>query len=89
MSDNIIPIHGNHVPGQPVADIVDMLADMLIRAQKGDITALAVVEYNSASDVTATHWSGIGGTRHPLGTGIAMLQHRYIAGMLECGCKRS
>lgn len=87
MTDNVIPIHGNHIQGEPVTDIVDMLCEMLIRAQRGEITAIAVVTYNTSSDVTATEWAGAGGTRHPLASGIAMLQHRYTSSMMTCGCQ--
>lgn len=83
---DIVALHGNTVPGEPVADVVDMLADMLIRAQKGEISAIAVATYNAGSDELGTAWSGTGGTRNALGTGVAMLQHRFIAGVLAGPC---
>lgn len=86
MTDNVIPIHGNTVPGQPVAAVIDTLADLLIRAQKGEIVAVAIVSVESDGE-RHTMWDGGTGTADQLAAAIAMLQHRFTADMIERTCR--
>ncbi len=83
MTDNVITIHGNTLPGQPVPDVIDTLREMLARAERGEIHAVAIVTVDTVHDVTGTSWSGGAGTRHALASGIAMLAQRYTEGMLR------
>lgn len=85
MSDNVIALNGNAPPGKPVPDVVDMLAGLLIRAQKGEITAIAIAQRDGAGNLTSA-WAGNGGTATDLLASITLLQHRFAGDMLKCGC---
>lgn len=59
------------------ADVIRALTEMLERAQRGEIIALAAVEVNPARCATTQYICGTG--YHTLNSGVARLAHR-IAG---------
>lgn len=78
----VVSIHGHSIPGEPEAGVVEDLERLLAMAKDGALSAFAyaTVKTNGAQ---ATGWSGGSGTRHPLGTAIMMLSHRYADGLLN------
>lgn len=82
MGAEIKSIHGGHVTGQPDEDVVNILEALLERAKSGDLIGIAYATTNTNGD-QATGWCGVAGTRHPVGTAITMLQHRYHAALME------
>ena len=81
MAAEVIPVHGGRKPDEPSAAIVETLESLLHRARSGALIGLA---YCTVSDnqEQGTGWDGEAGTRHPLGTAIMMLNHRYAAALL-------
>lgn len=82
MVASISTIHGGRAPDEPSADIVNELERLLDEAKSGRLIGIAYATY-SQQGVQGTGWSGEAGTRHPLGTAIMMLSHRYSTALLE------
>lgn len=68
-------------PGEPVPDVVEAFEDMLERAKKGEITAVAMA-YTVMNGATGSRWAGGHGTRHELATAIMVLNYRYPRALL-------
>lgn len=79
---SVVSIHGHSIPGEPEPGVVEDLERLLQEAKDGSLTAVAYAAVK-ASGAQATGWAGGSGTRHPLGTAIMMLSHRYAGGLLE------
>lgn len=84
--NKVTPIYGGHVPGEPVDDVIEVLEDLLARAKAGDLTGIAYA-LTEKDGKQGTGWVGAAGTRHPLGTALMMLNHRYSQGLLETATK--
>lgn len=79
---NVFSIGGATPPGQPVEDIVELLERLLEEAKAGDIRGIAyAISLNNGCK--ATGWEEADGSRDPLCTAIGILQHRYLAGLLD------
>lgn len=78
----VIPLRGERLPGQPAGNVVEDLEALLADAKAGRLIGFAYAAVK-VSDVTVTGWSGAAGTRHPLCSAIAMLQHRYAEALLQ------
>lgn len=75
-------IHGGRVPGAPSAQVIEDLERLLAHAKEGKLIGFAYAgAHQDGSQVTG--WSGEAGTRHPVGTAIMMLSHRYAVALLE------
>lgn len=75
-------IHGGRVPGEPSAQVIEDLERLLAQAKDGTLIGFAYAgAHQDGSQVTG--WSGEAGTRHPVGTAIMMLFHRYSARLLD------
>lgn len=68
-------------PGEANPDMVAVIEDLLDRAKSGELRGLAYATFASG-DITGTGWEGSDGSRHPLSSAIAMLQHRYTQALL-------
>lgn len=83
MSKKVIAFRENiSVPGEPFADLVEVLENMLELAKSGEIVGLAYVTARRDS-LAATGWTGDAGTRNTLATGILCLHHRYAESLLD------
>jgi hypothetical protein len=78
----VVAFHGGAVAGEPSREIVETLSDLLERAKRGEISAIAYATI-APSGSCGTGWDGIQGTRNPLSSVIMMLQHRYAAALLQ------
>lgn len=78
----IATIHGGRAPNQPSEDIIAELERLLEIAKAGDLIGLAYVTVLQDGS-QGTGWSGEAGSRHPMGTAIMMLNHRYAAALLS------
>ena len=78
----VVPLRGERLPGQPDQSVVEDLEALLADAKAGTLIGFAYAGVK-VSGVTCTGWSGAAGTRHPLSSAIAMLQHRYAEGLLK------
>jgi hypothetical protein len=78
----VISLRGEALPGEPDSGIVEELERLLVDAKAGKLRGIA---YATCLDTggQGTGWSGVAGSRHPLGTAIMMLHHRYARGLLE------
>lgn len=74
---DVTTIHGGHIPGQPDPDVVKVAEDLLERAKAGTLIGLAYATVGDQGE-QATGWVGAAGTRHQVGTGIDILQQRYV-----------
>lgn len=81
MVAEISTIHGGRVPGVPSASVIDDLERLLGDAKAGRLIGFAYATANQDGS-QGTGWAGEAGTRHPLGSAIMMLFHRYSAGLL-------
>lgn len=81
---NVATIHGGRVPGQPSEAIIETLESLLVEARSGRLIGVA---YATCCDdgKQGTGWDGEAGSRHPLGTAIMMLHHRYADSLLNGG----
>lgn len=77
---NIVAIKA--APGDPDAEVVAILEDLLACAKSGELRAVAYATVSEGSN-TGTGWEGAGGTKHALAFSIMMLSHRYPAAVLE------
>lgn len=76
MGAEITPIHGGRVPGEPSASVIEDLERLLASAKAGQLIGFAYAgTHHDGSQCTG--WAGEAGTRHPIGTAIMMLSHRY------------
>lgn len=82
MPAEIKTIHGGRVPGAPSTGIIEDLERLLSEARSGRLVGLAYATANEDGK-QGTGWAGEAGSRHPLGTAIMMLNHRYAAGLLH------
>ncbi len=87
MSDNVIPLRGERLPGEPYADLVVCLEGLLERARRGEIIAIGYATV-SPDDVFGTGWDGAGGTRNGLGMAIAALGVRYPMAIIETSSEK-
>jgi hypothetical protein len=79
---NVISLAPGNVPGEPDPDIIAVLESLLERARQGHLTGLAYATV-ALDGAQGTGWSGVAGTRHPLGTAVMMLNHRYAEALLS------
>ena len=82
MAEKVATIHGGRIPNTPSDEVVATLERLLLDAKAGNLVALAYAVVREGNG-QSTGWDGEAGTRHTLGTAIAMLQHRYVGDMLE------
>lgn len=75
--NNVIPVHGGHIKGQPDPLVVQQLEELLQRAKAGTLIGFAYATVGSQIE-QATGWVGAAGTRHAVGTAIDILQQRYV-----------
>jgi len=68
-------------PGQPNPDMVETIERLLEDAKSGELRGFAYAAFKNGC-LTVTGWEGSDGSRHPLSSAIAMLQHRYTAALL-------
>lgn len=69
-------IHGGRLPGEPSKSVIEDLERLLAAAKAGTLIGFAYAgTHQDGSQVTG--WAGEAGTRHPIGTAIMMLSHRY------------
>lgn len=78
----VVGIHGS-VPacGQPVADVVEFLEELLKDARSGAITGIGAFWVGPAESLH-TRWSGIADS-NDLVSGATLLQHRIIIAKLR------
>lgn len=76
---NVLSLHGEppSIAGNP--DLIDMLEELLARANAGSITAMGVAFVNVDGSVS-TRWSG-GDQSIPMIAAISMLHHEFLTGM--------
>jgi hypothetical protein len=74
-------LFGGAPAGQPDQAIIDRLEDLLARARRGEVSALAYATVSPGGH-KATGWDGTQGTRDQLGTAIAILSHRWGKSLL-------
>lgn len=79
---NVVAFMNTIPPGEANPDIVAELEALLKEAKSGSLRAIAYATF-SEGDYTGTGWVGSDGTRHPLSSCIAMLQHRYSECLLR------
>ena len=77
----VIAFAENIIPGQANPDIIADIERLLSHAKSGNLTAIAYCTVYR--DTKGTGWAGNMGTRDALAATIAMLQHRYSAGLLD------
>lgn len=77
----VVTLRGEAVRAEPDADLVEHLEALLARARAGDLRAVAYATVDDAG-TAGSGWSGVFGTRHPLGSAVLMLSHRYAAALL-------
>lgn len=85
MADDILvlrPERAPILPHQPVEDVVEVLRDLLARAERGDLTGIIYGTIN-ANGEQGTGWTGGSGTRHSLSSCLMMVSHRYTSALLE------
>ena len=81
---NVHKLTGHVLPGEANADLVEALRDLLARAERGEIVAMAWAHYSGAvNDTVGTGWEGSGGTSFALHSAIAMLNHRFAQSLIE------
>ena len=76
---NVLFLNGEpaSIAGNP--DLIDMLEELLARANAGSITAMGVAFVNIDGSIS-TRWSG-GDQSIPMIAAISMLQHEFLTGM--------
>lgn len=79
---NVVELQPGCIPGKPNDEIIATLEGLLERAKAGTLTAIAYAIV-SVDGSQGTGWDGSAGTRHPLGTAIMMLNHRYSGALLH------
>ena len=79
---NVISLAPGNIPGEPASEIIATLEGLLERAKQGQLTGLAYATV-SLDGSQGTGWDGVAGTRHPLGTAIMVLNHRYADALLN------
>lgn len=67
---------------EPVLHVIEYLERLLIRAKAGEIRAVGVAVVTEGKGL-ATGWEGASGTRDSLGLCVGMLQHRYMAAIVN------
>ena len=67
-------------PQIPDEAVVEMLQDLIERAKAGELRSIAYAATTKTD--TCTGWTGGAGTRHSLGTGIRVLERRYIMAIM-------
>jgi hypothetical protein len=76
MTDNVIGFRGVALPGQPVANVVDLLKDLLARAEAGDIRGVAYAVTHDGG-AYGTGWEAEYGQRNDIAAAIMALNNRY------------
>lgn len=82
MSAEVVKLTERLLPGEADQGLCEALRDLLGRAERGEITALAWVGYRP-NDSLFHAWEAAGGTMFQLGAGIMCLQARYALMMSE------
>lgn len=79
---NVVAFGKSVPPGEPHADLVQTLEELLEEAKSGELRGLAycTVRVNS---VVGTGWDGADGTRYPLGAALLILHNRYAAALQD------
>lgn len=80
MTDKIFSLTGAPLPGDPVPQVVDMLRDLVARAERGEIVAMAYAGIGGNADVFAG-WEGAHAAA--LGGAISGLQSIYMTRMMS------
>lgn len=79
---NVLRFGDASLHGEPNEEIISILEGLLEAARSGELCALAYATVKT-NDVLGTGWAGGSGTRAPVAEVIMMLQHRYVAGLLD------
>ena len=77
----VVAFKDNILPSQPVQGVIDELESLLAEAKSGDLRAIGYCTVRENSK--GTGWAGDAGTSEGLATAVSMLQHRFIAALLE------
>lgn len=80
----IVSLHGDEpvVAGAPVSCVLEMLQDLLARAERGEITAAAVATVGPGRGI-ATAWTDPGGYRNEICASVMMLHARIGRALSE------
>ncbi len=80
----IVSLHGEEpvVSGAPVRCVVEMLQDLLARAERGEIAAAAIAAVN-ANRATITEWTESGGYRNDIAASVMVLHARVSSALSE------
>lgn len=70
-------LFGGAPAGEPDQDIIARLEDLLARAKRGEVSAVAYATLSPGGS-KATGWDGTQGTRDQLGMAITILAHRFV-----------
>lgn len=80
MTENVVSFRGGPVPSEPDQDIIDLLREMLERAESGDIRAIAIAYAagSEGNEIAGTAFEiGAGGHMFPLASAVLGLHHRF------------
>lgn len=82
--ENVVSLSGGpvQVSGEPVRDVVEMLREVLAKAEAGEITDMAIATLHPNGDFGGG-WSSQDGSSVRLAGAIAILGHRYTVAISE------
>lgn len=83
-NDRVVPLGviANTKNTEPDHELICLVESLLERAKSGELRALAYVTLTSEGCI-GTGWEGVSGSRWPIGTGVGLLQKRYMDALLE------
>jgi hypothetical protein len=79
----VVPLFGGGLATEPNEGIIEDIQELLVRAKRGEIRAIAWTRMNMAGDIS-TGWNGDAGTRNGLGFAVNVLCSKYVERALEC-----
>lgn len=85
MTDKVVGLRGATPHTEAVPEVVEVLRDLLARAEAGEIQAFAYALARRHGDGFATGWDGNAGTRDHLAASIGHLQHRFFSQAYDNG----
>lgn len=77
----VVAFKNSILPGEANPDMVATIERLLEQAKSGELRGFAYATF-AIGDITGTGWEGSDGSRHPISSAIAMLQHRYTEALL-------